>query len=428
MAKKKNTESATRTPAPINKKGTNNKISAKRQSLSAKKKSSSKKTATVKKVTAPIREATPKKAIGEKKAKAPKSEVFARNIKVQPKALAVKKAKVLKKDAAPKKVVSEKKTKAPKKAATAKHISKPKIAVARKKNDKGKNIAEKKNVTKLKTESKKKAITREKATPRKKVEPPAESSAKKKIVAKPVAKKSKKEKAIATKVSEQFDKVDANSTGQIETAQTNLTVKRGRKTTAVEVIETAGETTPKKNNKSKSAPKGEKKRKYIRRSQRPVEPVMLPKYQGKHGIPSVPKSESVRPRNAVPIGSITYPEKDLEFFREVIIEKIHDANEELHSIEGRLMDAATGDFHDEDATYSLHMAEQGTDAMEREKAFLFAARERKFISHLYDALQRIKSGIYGICITCGNLIEKGRLEAVPHARMCVSCKNRTKNN
>jgi DnaK suppressor protein len=45
---------------------------------------------------------------------------------------------------------------------------------------------------------------------------------------------------------------------------------------------------------------------------------------------------------------------------------------------------------------------------------------------LSDALQRIKSGNYGVCITCGNLIEKGRLEAVPHARMCVTCKNRTK--
>ena len=76
-----------------------------------------------------------------------------------------------------------------------------------------------------------------------------------------------------------------------------------------------------------------------------------------------------------------------------------------------------------DSTYSLHMADQGTDAMEREKAYLFAARERKFISHLTDALQRIKSGNYGICIVCSNLIEKGRLEAVLHARMCVNSYN-----
>ena len=105
--------------------------------------------------------------------------------------------------------------------------------------------------------------------------------------------------------------------------------------------------------------------------------------------------------------------------------KIHDANEELMSIEERLTDSSTGEFN-EDSTYSLHMADQGTDAMEREKAYLFASRERKFISHLTDAMQRIKSGNYGVCIVCGNLIEKGRLEAVPHARMCIACKQETK--
>ncbi|MDX9757826.1 MAG: TraR/DksA C4-type zinc finger protein [Bacteroidota bacterium] len=121
-----------------------------------------------------------------------------------------------------------------------------------------------------------------------------------------------------------------------------------------------------------------------------------------------------------------YGEKELDYFRQIIMQKINDANDELMSIEERLNDSSSGEFS-EDSTYSLHMADQGTDAMEREKAYLFAARERKFISHLTDALQRIKSGNFGICIVCSNLIEKGRLEAVPHARMCVNCKQETKS-
>ncbi|MBR9976750.1 MAG: TraR/DksA C4-type zinc finger protein [Bacteroidetes bacterium] len=131
------------------------------------------------------------------------------------------------------------------------------------------------------------------------------------------------------------------------------------------------------------------------------------------------------PVSLKPLEEQSYSRKDLEYFREIISQKIHDANEELLSIEDRLSDSSSGEYS-EDSTYSLHMADQGTDAMEREKAYLFAARERKFISHLTDALQRIKSGNYGICIVCGNLIEKGRLEAVPHARMCVNCKQETK--
>ncbi len=123
---------------------------------------------------------------------------------------------------------------------------------------------------------------------------------------------------------------------------------------------------------------------------------------------------------------VSYPKHELNHFRELINQKIREANDELAAIEERLMDTTSGEYTDEDSTYSMHMAEQGTDAMEREKSFLFAARERKFISHLEDALQRIASGNYGVCINCGSLIDKGRLEAVPHARMCVDCKNDSK--
>ncbi len=123
---------------------------------------------------------------------------------------------------------------------------------------------------------------------------------------------------------------------------------------------------------------------------------------------------------------VAYGKEDLDVFRDIIMDKIQDSNEELQSIEERLIDSSTGEFNDDDSTYSLHMADQGTDAMEREKSFLFAARLRKFISHLSDALQRINSGNYGICITCGNLIDKGRLEAVPNARMCINCKTKSK--
>ncbi len=146
--------------------------------------------------------------------------------------------------------------------------------------------------------------------------------------------------------------------------------------------------------------------------------------------PVAPKKKAAPPRKSVPAKkskrTVAYSRQDLNQFRELIIRKIQEANEELVSIEERLVDSTSGEYTDEDSTYSMHMAEQGTDAMEREKAFLFASRERKFISHLEDALQRIASGNYGICIKCGNLIEKGRLEAVPHARMCINCKNDSK--
>ena len=87
------------------------------------------------------------------------------------------------------------------------------------------------------------------------------------------------------------------------------------------------------------------------------------------------------------------------------------------------MDPTTGQYVNENSPYSLHMAEQGTDAMEREKTFLYAQRENKFLSYLEDALKRIEQGTYGICVECIEvpqnncptcpLIPKERLEAVP---------------
>jgi RNA polymerase-binding protein DksA len=72
--------------------------------------------------------------------------------------------------------------------------------------------------------------------------------------------------------------------------------------------------------------------------------------------------------------------------------------------------------------------EQGTDAMEREKTFLFASREGKFLNYLDDALKRIDKGTYGFCINCGKLIPKARLEAVPHAQLCIECKKLKKGS
>jgi len=116
-----------------------------------------------------------------------------------------------------------------------------------------------------------------------------------------------------------------------------------------------------------------------------------------------------------------YGKRELDYFRAIITDKRKEILEELESLKASMMDVQTGEYANESSTYSLHM-EQGTDAMEREKVFLFASREGKFLNYLDDALKRIENGSYGFCTDCGKLIEKERLEAVPHAQQCVQCK------
>lgn len=51
-------------------------------------------------------------------------------------------------------------------------------------------------------------------------------------------------------------------------------------------------------------------------------------------------------------------------------------------------------------------------------------RARRTLGEVEAALARIKAGDYGVCEVCDNSIPKARLEALPWARLCVSCAER----
>ncbi|MFY9691679.1 MAG: TraR/DksA C4-type zinc finger protein [Candidatus Acidiferrales bacterium] len=52
-------------------------------------------------------------------------------------------------------------------------------------------------------------------------------------------------------------------------------------------------------------------------------------------------------------------------------------------------------------------------------------RSRRTLREVDTALARIKQGNYGVCDVCNISIPKARLEALPWARVCVSCAERT---
>ncbi|MGO9481464.1 MAG: TraR/DksA family transcriptional regulator [Candidatus Kryptoniota bacterium] len=128
---------------------------------------------------------------------------------------------------------------------------------------------------------------------------------------------------------------------------------------------------------------------------------------------------SLREKKAVPKKG--FSKAELEHFRVIILEKRKQIIQELELMNETLNENSGGDYFEENSPYSLHM-EQGTDTMEKEKNYLLAARQRKFLEYLDDAIKRIDRGVYGFCQDCGKLLEKARLEAVPHAQLCISCK------
>lgn len=117
--------------------------------------------------------------------------------------------------------------------------------------------------------------------------------------------------------------------------------------------------------------------------------------------------------------------KNLAHFEKRLLEERKRVIRELGHYDetfGNTPQGADGDL----SSYSFHMADQGTDAMEREKAFLFASQEGRFLWHIDEALRRLYKTPekYGQCHSCGGEIMFERLDALPHARYCINCKQK----
>lgn len=207
----------------------------------------------------------------------------------------------------------------------------------------------------------------------------------------------------------------------------------GKKEPAKKTVAVKAEPVKKTAAKEKAAPK----KPIVKEVKKAVpEAKLISKPVAKPGAKKVPAAEPVRtPATSTrkPVKT-RYTKDELEVFKKVIIAKRDEIIEQLSNLRDRMMDPTTGEYINENSPYSLHMAEQGTDAMEREKTFLYAQRENKFLGYLEDALKRIEMGTYGVCVECQDepqflcdtcpLIPKERLMAVPHSQHCLPIKQK----
>ena len=74
---------------------------------------------------------------------------------------------------------------------------------------------------------------------------------------------------------------------------------------------------------------------------------------------------------------------------------------------------------EEMASYSLHMADSGTDNFDRDFALSLLSSDQDAIYEIEEALKRIEKNTYGICELTGKQIPKARLEAIPWTRFTV---------
>lgn len=72
--------------------------------------------------------------------------------------------------------------------------------------------------------------------------------------------------------------------------------------------------------------------------------------------------------------------------------------------------------------YRDHMADQGSATFSRELDMTLEDNAREVLGQIERALERMDEGTYGICTRCGQPIGEGRLEAMPAAELCITCK------
>ncbi|MBP7830276.1 MAG: TraR/DksA C4-type zinc finger protein [Kiritimatiellae bacterium] len=117
------------------------------------------------------------------------------------------------------------------------------------------------------------------------------------------------------------------------------------------------------------------------------------------------------------------PAAELKKYREVL-QKLRDrVVDEISFLAGDNLNRSPRESSGDLSSYSFHMADQGTDNFDREFALNLVSSEQDALYEIDEALQRIETGLYGSCDSCGKPIEKARLKALPFAKMCVHCKS-----
>ncbi len=122
-----------------------------------------------------------------------------------------------------------------------------------------------------------------------------------------------------------------------------------------------------------------------------------------------------------PVLTKTYlTDEELEHFRLLLLKRREEVLRDLDILRSSLSDENVEDSIN--SNYSMHMADHGTDTMDREQRFMFIAHDEKYIGYIDQALDRIRNKVYGICIKSGKPIPKKRLEAVPHTSVRIEFK------
>jgi RNA polymerase-binding protein DksA len=91
-------------------------------------------------------------------------------------------------------------------------------------------------------------------------------------------------------------------------------------------------------------------------------------------------------------------------------------DEHLQDLEEARLAQASGERSADPAS-----TETGSAATVFESELSVVRNSRELLGRVEDALNRLDSGTYGLCVTCGKPIPAARLDVLPYTTQCVEC-------
>lgn len=125
-----------------------------------------------------------------------------------------------------------------------------------------------------------------------------------------------------------------------------------------------------------------------------------------------------KPKARRPRGDI-----DLKEFESILLRAREKAVSALDRLKENTFSEGLKDMTGEMSTYDQHSADLAADTFEREKDLGLKDGLEIDRAKIDRALERIRKGNYGYCLSCGAPIPEGRLRVVPETEVCVDCAN-----
>jgi len=116
-----------------------------------------------------------------------------------------------------------------------------------------------------------------------------------------------------------------------------------------------------------------------------------------------------------------YKKADTKVYKERLVMLRARLRGDVSALENAALHKTRSEAGGDLSSMPIHMAELGSENYEQEFTLSLLESDEGAIASIDEALARIEAGGYGKCVACDGVIPKTRLNAIPHASMCVKC-------